>query len=327
MNAYNSKLTPRPPVIAPSPAGEQRPRWAVMIPVRNRLDHLEQCLRSVLSQAPDARDMQIEVVDNSTDEVGVSAFVQKTAGERVAYFRQPRDAGMAENWNTCIERARGDLVHILHDDDWVEPHFYQAIDAAAAAHPAAGLLVTRSLIRDAAGNLVALSERAVEYESRSATDPRPLLFSNLFRTPAAVMRRAAVEHCGGFRDFGHVSDWEMWIRLTSAAGCIFINRPLADYRLSDGNLTTVHERSGAAVRDAMRLGDALSHEVPGFDTRRYRVAMAVAAEDRLASYCSSADWSAVRAYAKLWWQAAARLRRCRGAARILLKLFNSWRHE
>ena len=292
-----------------------------MIPVRDRLDYLERCLRSVLEQAGAREHMQVEVVDNSrSGGEEIRDFVRRVAGDRVDYFRQPTELGMTANWNSCIQRARGQLVHVLHDDDWVEPGFYNNMAHAAQQHASAALIVARSFIVDDRGNLIGLSERALPYEREPSSDPRPILYENQFRTPAAVMRRNAVERCGGFRDFGHVSDWEMWIRLIACGGCVFINQPLASYRLSAGALTDLHERSGAAVRDAMRLGTALAQEVPQVNRGEFAKRMAVAAEDRLLLYWAKRDTAAMNAYARLWWEAARGIRRTRGAIRMVFRM-------
>ena len=46
-------------------------------------------------------------------------------GDRVAVHQKSlRTNGLAGIWNRCIERARGEWVHILHQDDIVLPGFY-----------------------------------------------------------------------------------------------------------------------------------------------------------------------------------------------------------
>src|SRR4051794_29434054 len=112
-----------------SPLGsddKKRPLWSVMIPAYNpRADHLEQALRSVLIQDPGPERMQIEVVDDCSPEVDVAALVKRIAGEQVAFSRNDRNLGLARGWNSCVSRSRGDWVHILHQDDYVLPGFYQ----------------------------------------------------------------------------------------------------------------------------------------------------------------------------------------------------------
>ena len=62
----------------------------------------------------------------------------------------------------------------------------------ARRHTSTGLFVSRSFIVDDTGNLLGLSDRVPEYESGPAIDPRPILYQNPFRTPAAVIRTTDV---------------------------------------------------------------------------------------------------------------------------------------
>jgi glycosyltransferase involved in cell wall biosynthesis len=97
----------------------QRPIWSVMIPVYNRVKYLRQALESVLSQGHRQDEMQIEVVDDCSANNVVEPVVKGICSDMISFYRQPRRVGLVSNWNTCIERARGHLVHILHDDDFV----------------------------------------------------------------------------------------------------------------------------------------------------------------------------------------------------------------
>ena len=88
---------------------------------------LEETLRCVLDQDAGADQMQIEVIDDASPNGAPTEFIRKLAGERVTVHCEPRNLGLAGIWNRCIERARGRMVHILHQDDLVFPGFYQSL--------------------------------------------------------------------------------------------------------------------------------------------------------------------------------------------------------
>src|SRR5437879_1253487 len=119
-------FAPEIPKIPPPPPGT-RPMWSVMIPTYNRLTYLEQALRSALDQDPGPEQMQIGVVDNCSTEVDTEAFIRKIAGDRIEFYRNPQNVGTYLNCNQCIVHARGQWVHILHDDDAVLPGFYREL--------------------------------------------------------------------------------------------------------------------------------------------------------------------------------------------------------
>jgi glycosyltransferase involved in cell wall biosynthesis len=98
--------------------------WSIMIPVRNRTTFLANALASLLDQDLPAS-TQIEIVDSSNIPADLRSIVAQFSQLQIDYYIQPHDFSIAENWNTCVERARNELVHILHDDDWSFPDFTQ----------------------------------------------------------------------------------------------------------------------------------------------------------------------------------------------------------
>src|SRR5437868_3875502 len=118
-------MPPSAPLIAGIQGSAWRPFWSVMIPTYNpRTDYLEQALRSVLQQDPGPEQMQIEVVDDCSNDSTASEIVRRIGTGRVMFHVEPQNRGLANTWNRCIERARGHWVHILHQDDIVLPGFY-----------------------------------------------------------------------------------------------------------------------------------------------------------------------------------------------------------
>src|SRR5262249_61070358 len=101
-----------------------RPFWSVMIPTYEPKRYLEQAIESVLAQNTGADEMQIEVVDDGSTEVDVERLVRNVAGDRVAFHRRSERGGVCVSLEPRIERGRGHLVHILHQDDLVLPGFY-----------------------------------------------------------------------------------------------------------------------------------------------------------------------------------------------------------
>ena len=105
------------PVIAPVPREVSRPFWSIMIPVYNCAHYLRATLASVLSQIPREEPVQIEVIDDHSTQDDPACVVEECGRGRVTYFRHPVNVGPQANFTTCIERARGEWVHILHGDD------------------------------------------------------------------------------------------------------------------------------------------------------------------------------------------------------------------
>jgi len=230
------------------------PKWSVMIPTFNCAQFLEQTLRSVLDQDPGEAEMQIEVVDDCSFLDDPESVVNRVGKGRVGFFRNKANLGAAANFNVCIERAKGELLHILHGDDYVLDGFYIRMLECFEETEELSVAFSRCLVIDEAGTLRSVSPRIVEYEIPT-NDPSGVFYSNPIRTPGVVIRRKWLEEVGGFDEtFSHVADWDMWFRLITLGNGQFINWPLAVYRQFEGSDTGSQVRSANNLKEHYRIG-------------------------------------------------------------------------
>ena len=259
-----------PPVIQPVAPGLKRPQWSVMIPTFNCARFLRETIESVLSQDIDHAEMQIEVIDDCSTSDDPEAVVREFGQGRVSFYRKPANAGAIPNFNTCIERSTGHYVHILHGDDFVKPGFYRVIEKCVEHHrEEINLFIVRSFVVDEGGKLDSLSPRIKELEFPSS-DPSCMFLSNSVRTPGCVIKRLFYEQHGGFlTPLVHTADWEMWARATALGSGLFVNEPLAGYRVFDGNDTGRLARSGESIRDCYRLSQVMAYRYSAYPRIQY----------------------------------------------------------
>ena len=93
-----------PPPLIPGIEGPgMRPYWSVMIPTYNaRADYLEETLNSVLQQDPGPDQMEIEVVDDCSNDNTDSKVTRRLGAGRVTFHAESQNRGLASNWNRCI---------------------------------------------------------------------------------------------------------------------------------------------------------------------------------------------------------------------------------
>jgi glycosyltransferase involved in cell wall biosynthesis len=263
------------PRIYPVPPGVSRPRWSVMIPTYNCANFLGQTLVSVLAQDLGEEQMQIEVVDDRSTLDDPLAVIRKLGGCRVGFYRQQSNVGIVGNFNTCLQRSRGELVHVLHGDDYVASGFYDQVESAARAHPEIALFAVRSRIVDENGKFIHFMPlgRFMEKPTRDASE---LLYGNCLMASAVVIRRSFYEIHGGFLPvLKHVADWEMWARATGRGGRLYLKEPLAIYRFFSGNDTSRLMQTAENLRDHLRLRDIMILQYPTFDRHRFNSAVAM----------------------------------------------------
>lgn len=258
-----------PSIAALPPDGPPRPLWSVMIPTYHCAKYLRETLASVLAQAPGPEQMQIEVVDDCSTQDDPAAVVQELGRGRVGFYRQPQNVGHTRNFETCLQRARGHLVHQLHGDDYVRPGFYFKMAAAFRLHPEIGAAFCRTICINQTGATQRVSpleqtESGIleNFAARLAEDQR-------IQTPAMVVRRTVYEHLGGFdRRLSWTEDWEMWVRIAVHYPIWFEAEPLAVYRQHDDSSTSRQIRTGENVRDIGRcLAITSRYFTPAIGTR------------------------------------------------------------
>ena len=289
-----------PPPIGPVPAGIQRPLWSVMIPTYNCAQYLRQTLESVLAQDPGPDQMQIEVVDDCSTADNPEAVVRAVAGDRVRFYRKEKNGGAIANFNTCIERSAGQLVHILHGDDWVAPGFYRKFSATAEAHPSLALLACRSFFVDEAGIIAGVSERILPLE-KGGTAADPFFYGTPIQTASVVVRRSLYEREGGFLpSLLHTADCEMWCRATVRGGGLVLPEVLSNYRVFSANDSSRLARSAENLRDMERLNQLFATRHPEFNRLRARMRTAQITARQIEHFRTVGDADALEANLAFW---------------------------
>lgn len=247
------------PTINPITDEDPRPFWSVMIPTYNNTQFLETTLKSVLEQALEPEEMQIEVVDDCSTEVDVEAIVKKLGKGRISYYRQPQNLGFIGNWNACLQRARGYWVHILHQDDFVMPGFYQKLQVSIKNQLDIGAAFCRFFYINEAG--IQIPSAYIERETSGILENwlEAIGVSNRIECPSIVVKRSVYEKLGGFCiEAGYASDWEMWKRIAVHYKFWYEPEILAAYRRHSQATTSRYMISGeniAYTRRAIEISE------------------------------------------------------------------------
>ncbi|TAN02322.1 MAG: glycosyltransferase [Chitinophagaceae bacterium] len=238
-------IAPRPPV----PLRDSYPLWSVMIPVYNCATYLGKTLESVLCQDPGKDKMQIEVCDDASTDDDVEKIVRDIGKGRVTYFRQSHNVGHLRNFVTCLNRSRGDWVHLLHGDDKVYPGFYNKMENLFFHFPEAGAAFCRyKVIDEYDGNSWTSDE---EMDKAGILDDwlMKLACEQRIVTPSMVVKRIVYEELGGFYGVHHCEDWEMWLRIASHFKTGFVPNVLAEYLLREGSNSSQSFLKGQDIKD------------------------------------------------------------------------------
>lgn len=257
-----------PPQITPIIDGLPRPLWSVMIPAYNCSQYLTETIQSVLQQDLGEAVMQIEVVDDCSTDANVEELVKTISKGRVSYFRQKTNVGSLRNFETCINRSRGEYIHLLHGDDRVKKGYYQSITKLFKTYPQAGAASCAWEYINSEGNFTHLSSLEAE---------EPCLLENwlykLAERPrlqyvSMTVKREVYERLGSFYLVHYGEDWEMWARIAKEYQTAYIPEYLAEYREHQNSITWRSYQTGQNVKDIAKVTSAINTYLPKKDQRR-----------------------------------------------------------
>lgn len=242
----------------------KRPLISVVIPTYEPQQLLVDTLRSVLAQDPGPDTMQIAIVDDGSPTVRVADLIEQAAPSRRIEIHQYRDnAGLGGNWNRAIEVARGEYVHILHQDDGVRAGFYARLAAGLSSSPQVGMAFCRHAFTDKNDMIDRISHRERFRPGVLPNWLERIAEKQRIQCPSAVVKRDVYERLGGFRqELVYALDWEMWVRIAAKYDVWYEPEVLAHYRRHNLGQTAKLEATGRTYEDLFKAIEMFAVHLP-----------------------------------------------------------------
>jgi glycosyltransferase involved in cell wall biosynthesis len=303
--------------------------WSVMIPTYQPLPgYLRATLQSVLQQDPGPDQMQIEVLDDHSPDGAPNAVAAELGGDRIPVHRNPRNLGLAGTWNECIARAKGQWIHILHQDDLVQPGFYSRLRAGIENKPEAGAAFCRHAYMDAQGRWTYVSELEQSAAGYFEQLQARLAAGCIIQCPSIVVRKDTYDTVGRFRsDLSYSLDWDMWLRISLARKVWYEPEVLACWREHGLNSTTRQKRAGKDVGDIrgfLRIAESYFPEGnrhTGLAQARLRYALR--AVDSARAFAAAGDGVGAKNQLRGAWRLCPSARLIPGTIKCLARLLRS----
>ncbi|QLE59170.1 glycosyltransferase family 2 protein [Nostoc sp. TCL26-01] len=204
-------------------------KFSIVITTYNRLNLLRRAIESSLNQS-----LACEVVvidDCSSDET--ENYV-KSLGDAVVYHRNQVNQGHAATVNTGVEKASGDWIKFLDDDDYLDVKCIEKMAEAIALCPDAVICSCIAAQVDSEGVELSRTPKTgpglAFYIPQTDIHYGMLLELVPFGTPVQVAcRRDAFLKTGGWdaQLNTNCDDIDSWIRIAQFGHAIFLNQCLA----------------------------------------------------------------------------------------------------
>ncbi|MCW5936556.1 MAG: glycosyltransferase [Fimbriimonadaceae bacterium] len=216
------------------------PRVSVLVTCYNHIRYVGECLDSIYAQ--DYTDFEVIALDDGSQD-GTREFLQSDTRPKTLVFNET-NLGTYGTLNAGLERATGEFIAIMNDDDRWGPEKLRKQVALMDAHAKVGLVHTNGRFIDGAGKVTEGSPLGFEFPRTETGDVLlALAYANKIIASAALVRRQCFEELGGFNTayFGS-GDWEMWIRISEKYEVGYIDEFLTDYRVHGENASHKLER-------------------------------------------------------------------------------------
>jgi len=207
---------------------EKHPRVSICIPAYNRADMVGLAIESALNQT--YRDLEVVVVDNASTD-NIRDVVASFDDPRLLFIQNEENLGLFGNFNRCIEVARGEFLHILHSDDYIDPDFTETCVRFFDEHPDVALTFTSAVIH-ASGKTLAVKFAESDQILEAPTGFSRLLRERCFITCPSVMVRASVyDEVGKYSlEYPYSSDFYQWLKISKIRDIAYIHDAVIHYR-------------------------------------------------------------------------------------------------
>lgn len=162
------------------------PKVSICIPTYNQTEYLQKTLDSIFRQ--EYLDYEVIISDDSSDNLVFDLINNyRDLGYFIQYFRNNIPLGSPSNWNNAIEKANGELIKIIHHDDWfTNTKSLGSFVSFFEKNKNLKFVFTGSKISDSNWNLRyhQMSDLQFEYLKK---DKSSIFRANLIGAPSAVM--------------------------------------------------------------------------------------------------------------------------------------------
>ncbi len=229
-----------------------KPEVSVVIPAYNAEKYLAETIRSVLDQTYNSYEV-IVVDDGSSDG---TLEVARSFEPRIKALAKS-NGGPASARNLAIRNSRGAYIAFLDSDDLWTPDKLERQVALLENNPAVGLTYSEALMFTEDNG-----ERKIGDRIGFTLNPsfRSLLFGDYIPNSTVMIRHACVDKVGLLnesRELIGVEDYEYWMRVAKHFTMVGIPRPLAYYRIREGNLMG----DGSDINKGLNLSIAALREI------------------------------------------------------------------
>lgn len=204
---------------------------SVILPAYNAERHIEEAVRSILTQS--FSDFELIIIDDGSTDRTVER-IKKFADPRVRLLENGVNRGIVFSLNRGIDQSHGRYIARMDADDIALPRRLERMVAFMDAHPAVGLCGSW------ARKFIPYGPRWTHRGATGAAELKAaLLFATPFVHPSVMLRRSILEEHGLRYPEGYetAEDYRLWCEMAAVTDLATIPEVLLRYRVSMASVT------------------------------------------------------------------------------------------
>jgi glycosyltransferase involved in cell wall biosynthesis len=241
------------------PSSRHLPKVSICLPTCNRPELIAECIDSCLAQTYD--NLEIVIGDDSKDSRTQQLIATRYAQEpRVRYTMNQPPLGQARNVASLFERASGDKILLIHDDDLLTTDGVEKLMSLWQLHPQLDAAFGDQYEADHRGTIdldASMRLNAAFRRTREAQGLQPLAgrtgLIQMFPNNGWMANAALVKRIGYDEQYGVCCDFVFGTKLCLAARDVYY---LHDY-------VSVYRKTAASISHSTR-GTAIAATVSAY---------------------------------------------------------------
>jgi glycosyltransferase involved in cell wall biosynthesis len=225
-------------------APDDHPRVSILLPARNAAPTLPDALASLSRQT--LKNWECVLVDDASDDAtGELAEQWAREDSRVRVIHLPAHGGIVAALNAAVRAARGSYLARQDADDRSHPRRLEKTLALLEADPRLAAVSCQVRLFPEESVLPGLRAYGEWLNRQVSSDQiaRAIWVESPLPHPAVVMRREALQSCGGYRETPWPEDYDLWLRMHRARWRFGkVPEVLYDWRHGPGRLTFADPR-------------------------------------------------------------------------------------
>jgi glycosyltransferase involved in cell wall biosynthesis len=229
------------------------PKVSVLTPIYNtNPTHLRECIESILNQT--FTDFEFLILNDSPENTELDKVVKSYKDDRIKYFKNEKNLGIAPSRNKLLKMARGEYVAIFDHDDISVPTRLEKEVAYLDAHPEIGVVSGWLQYFD--------KDNHVHQTPQDDGDIRIMLTDNCWvaHTAAMIRKPILVDNNIEYESFySPAEDYQLWARLIDVTKFHNIQEVLVNYRTYSTNTSNTQKNKMDYMWNQIRSHIADNH--------------------------------------------------------------------